>query len=149
MTYSSRRRHRPMARSMKRYISLSHDDCMLQLVDCRESSTLINHLLKGIPNSVIDWIQVRAVWGQMWGSMNITFARPRYVSEFLSVCDGAPSCCRQPCKMPALLLQHVTVTFNGDNKYVVPCSFLKYVLLQKSSCFQALPLRHLTFHKVV
>jgi len=32
-------------------------------VDCRESSTLIDHLLKGTPNSVIDWIQVRAVWG--------------------------------------------------------------------------------------
>jgi len=24
-----------------------------------------------------------------------------------SVCDGAPSCCRHPCKMPALLLQDV------------------------------------------
>ena len=33
------------------------DDCLLQLVDCRESSTLINHLLKGTPNSAIDWIQ--------------------------------------------------------------------------------------------
>jgi len=32
------------------------DDCVLQLVDCRESSTL-----KGTPNSAIDWIQVRAV----------------------------------------------------------------------------------------
>jgi len=39
------------------------DDCLLQLVDCGESSTLINHLLKGTPNSAIDWIQVRAVWG--------------------------------------------------------------------------------------
>ena len=38
------------------------DDCLLQLVGCRESSTLINHLLKGILNSAIDWIQVRAVW---------------------------------------------------------------------------------------
>jgi len=32
------------------------DDCLLQLVDCRESSMLIDHLLKGIPNSAIDWI---------------------------------------------------------------------------------------------
>jgi len=30
------------------------DDRLLQLVDCRESSTLIDHLLKGIPNSIID-----------------------------------------------------------------------------------------------
>ena len=34
------------------------DDRLLQLVDCRESLTL-----KGTPNSVIGWIQVRAVWG--------------------------------------------------------------------------------------
>ena len=39
------------------------DDCLLQLVDCRESSTLIDHLLKVTPNSANDWIQVRAVWG--------------------------------------------------------------------------------------
>ena len=38
------------------------DDCLLQLVDCRESLTLIDHLLKGTPSSAIDWIQVRAVW---------------------------------------------------------------------------------------
>ena len=38
------------------------DDRLFQLVDCRESSTLIDHLLKGNPNSVIDWIQVRDVW---------------------------------------------------------------------------------------
>jgi len=37
------------------------DDCLLQLVDCRESSTLINRLLKGTPNSAIDWIQVRCL----------------------------------------------------------------------------------------
>ena len=34
------------------------DDRLLQLVDCRESSTL-----KGTPNSASDWIQVRAVLG--------------------------------------------------------------------------------------
>ena len=42
-----------------------NDDRLLQLVDCRESSTLIDHLLKGTPNSVIDWIRVRAVWPQV------------------------------------------------------------------------------------
>ena len=31
--------------------------------DCHESSTLLDHLLKGTSNSVIDWIQVRAVRG--------------------------------------------------------------------------------------
>jgi len=39
------------------------DDCLLQLVDCFESSTLINHLLKGTPNNAIDWMQIRAVLG--------------------------------------------------------------------------------------
>jgi len=38
------------------------DDCLLQLVGCLASTTLIHHLLKGTPNSAIDWIQVRAVW---------------------------------------------------------------------------------------
>jgi len=32
------------------------DNGFLWLVDCRESSTLIGHLLKGIPNSIINWI---------------------------------------------------------------------------------------------
>ena len=48
--------------TLRQFAPLS-DDRLLQLVDCRESSTLIDHLLKGTPNSVIDWIQVRAVWG--------------------------------------------------------------------------------------
>ena len=48
--------------TLQQFAPLS-DECLLQLVDCRELSTLINHLLKGIPNSAIDWIQVRAVWG--------------------------------------------------------------------------------------
>jgi len=44
----------------------------------------------------------------------------------------------------------VTLDNNWDNKHVVSCcQFLKNVLLQKSSCFQLLLLRHLTFHKVV
>ena len=59
----------------------------------------------------------------MWGSINVTFSRCRYVGVFLAVCDGAPSCRRHPCKMPTLLLQDVTVTLdnNWDNKHVVPC----------------------------
>jgi len=89
--------------------------------------------------------------GHMWGSMNVTFSRRRYVGVFLAVCDGALSCCWHPCKMPALLLQHVTVTLdnNWDNKHVVPCCYfinMCNVLLQKSSCFVLLLLRHLTFH---
>jgi len=48
------------------------DDRLPQLVDCGESSTLIDRLLKGNPNSVIDWIQVRTVWGHISGSMNVT-----------------------------------------------------------------------------
>jgi len=36
--------------------ALLSDDCLLQLVDCLESSTLIDHLLKCISNSAIDWI---------------------------------------------------------------------------------------------
>ena len=48
--------------TLQQFATLS-DDCLFQLVDCRESSTLINHRLKGTPNSAIDWIQVRAVWG--------------------------------------------------------------------------------------
>jgi len=45
--------------TLQQFAPLS-DDC---LADCRESSTLINHLLKRTPNSAIDWMQVRAVWG--------------------------------------------------------------------------------------
>jgi len=64
------------------------DDCLLQLVDCLESSTLIDHLLNGTPNSAIDWIQVRAVWGPyvrldklevrrcVPGSVHVTARRP-------------------------------------------------------------------------
>jgi len=49
--------------TLQQFAPLS-DECLLQLVDCLESSTLIdllNVLLKGTPNSAIDWIQVRAV----------------------------------------------------------------------------------------
>ena len=37
-------------------MKLTRDDYLLQLVDCLESSTLIDHLLKDNPNSAIDWI---------------------------------------------------------------------------------------------
>ena len=37
-------------KTLQQFAPLS-DDCLLQLVDCLESSTLINHLLKGTPNS--------------------------------------------------------------------------------------------------
>jgi len=39
------------------------DDRLFQLVDCPESSTLMDHLLKNIPNHITVWIYVRAVWG--------------------------------------------------------------------------------------
>ena len=42
--------------TLRQFAPLS-DDRLLSLVDCRESSTLVDHLLKGTPNSVIDWIQ--------------------------------------------------------------------------------------------
>ena len=51
-----------ISETLRQFAPLS-DDRLLQLIDCRESSTLIDHLLKGTSNSVIDWIQVRAVWG--------------------------------------------------------------------------------------
>jgi len=47
--------------TLQQFAPLS-DDRLLQLVDCRESSTLTDHLLKGSPNSATDWIQVWAVW---------------------------------------------------------------------------------------
>jgi len=48
--------------TLQQFAPLS-DDCLLQQVDCLESPTLIAHLLKGILNSAIDWIQFRAYWG--------------------------------------------------------------------------------------
>jgi len=51
-----------ISETLQQFASLSVD-CLLYLFDCCESSTLIDHLLKGTPNSTIDWIQVRAVWG--------------------------------------------------------------------------------------
>ena len=46
---------------LRQFASLS-DDGLLQLVDCRGSSTLIDHLSKGTPNSVINWTKVQVVW---------------------------------------------------------------------------------------
>ena len=48
--------------TLRQFAPLS-DNRLLQLVDCRELSTLVDHLLKGPPNSIIDRIQVRAVRG--------------------------------------------------------------------------------------
>ena len=48
--------------TLQQFASLS-DDRLLQLVDCLESSTLIDLPLSDNPSSAIDWIQVRAVWG--------------------------------------------------------------------------------------
>ena len=39
--------------TLQQFAPLS-DDCLLLLVDCLESSPLINHLLKGVPKSAIN-----------------------------------------------------------------------------------------------
>jgi len=41
--------------TLQQFAPLS-DDRLLQLVNCRKSSTLISHLLKNIPNSINDQI---------------------------------------------------------------------------------------------
>ena len=48
--------------------------------------------------------------------MNVTFSRRRYVGLFLPVCDGAPSCRRHPCKMPALLQGLQAAAMIGSNE---------------------------------
>jgi len=123
-TYWSRRRHWPMARSMKRCNSSSHSvtiacfSWLSWIVDVDKPS-VEGHLkqcnrLDSSPGCLGPHVRL---------DMNVTFSRRRYVSVFLAMCDGASSCCRHPCKMPALLLQDVTVTVdnNWDNKHVVPC----------------------------
>jgi len=42
--------------TLRQFAPLDSDDRLLQLADCRESSTLISHLLKNIPNSLNDQI---------------------------------------------------------------------------------------------
>ena len=59
--------------TLRQFAPLS-DDRLLQLVVCRESSTLIDHLSMSTPNSVMDWIEVRAVC-HMSGSTNVTCQR--------------------------------------------------------------------------
>jgi len=44
------------ANQMLRQFAPLSDNRLLQLVDCRELSKLIGHLLKNIPNRIIDWI---------------------------------------------------------------------------------------------
>src|SRR6218665_2620980 len=71
------------------------DDCFFQLIHCSETSTTAYHLLKGAPNSVVDWIQVRAVW-EPHVRLNEKNVLPSQILHIvlLAVCDGAPSCCR-------------------------------------------------------
>jgi len=38
--------------TLRQFVPLSDD----RLVDCHESTTLIDHLLKNFPNRIIDWI---------------------------------------------------------------------------------------------
>ena len=54
------------------------DDCLLQLVDSRESSTLINHLLRAAQTAQSTEFKSGLFGGQMWGSMYLTFSRRRY-----------------------------------------------------------------------
>ena len=58
-TRSCRRRHSFIARFINEALGQFaplRDNCILQLLDWGESSTTINHLLDGTPNSVVDWI---------------------------------------------------------------------------------------------
>jgi len=47
--------HGTINQTLRQFAPLS-DDRLLQLADCCESSKLIGHLLKNIPNDIIDWI---------------------------------------------------------------------------------------------
>ena len=65
VTYSRRRRHSLIQLSMKRcdkFFPFS-DNYLLQFFYSLEFSSVINSLLKGTPDSVIDGIKTRAVWG--------------------------------------------------------------------------------------
>ena len=87
---------------------------------------MINHVLKGIPNSEVDWIQVRAVWGPNLSLDELDVLTTQvYVGVFLAVCDGAPSCRRHPRKMPALLLKDVTVALDNTINTLFLVNFLK------------------------
>ena len=46
--------------TLQQFAPLS-DNCLLQLVDCLDSSMLIDRLLNCTPNSTMDWIQVQTV----------------------------------------------------------------------------------------
>ena len=99
----------PMARSMKRCNSLSHS----VTISCFSWLNVVNRRRW----LAIWWRAPQTVHSTGW-TMNVTFSRRRYVGVFLAVCDGAQSCRKHPCKMPALLLQDVKVTLdnNWDNK---------------------------------
>jgi len=59
--------------TLRQFAPLS-DDRLLHLVDWLELSTVIDHLLKGPLNSIIDRVLVRAVWAHMSGSTNVDHA---------------------------------------------------------------------------
>ena len=128
--------------TLQQFAPLS-DDCLLHLVDCLESPNRRRwktFCWKALQAAQSTGFKSGLFEGHMWGSMNVTFSLRRYVGVFQAVCDGAPSCCRYPWKMPALLLQDVTATLDNNlhNKHVVPCrSIINMcnVLLQKSSSF--------------
>jgi len=125
MTHSNPQRHWPITWSMKRSNSLPHSvmiACFSWLIVVNRRRWWTN--CRRAPQTVQSTVFKSGLFGgHIWGSMNMTFPRRRYVAAFLAVCDGVPSCCRHPCKMPALILQDVTVTLdnNWDNKHVVPC----------------------------
>src|SRR6218665_2619259 len=77
---------------MKRCDSLVHS---VTIVSFSETSTTVYHLLKGAPNSVVDWIQFRAVWGPhvRLNERNVLTSQILH-SVLIAACDGAPSCCR-------------------------------------------------------
>jgi len=76
--------------TLRQFAPLSHDR-LLQLVDCRESLTLIDRLLKGTSSSVIDWIQVRAVWGPHVRLDEHDVLTPSLIAPLVSGIAGSPA----------------------------------------------------------
>ena len=69
------------------------DNCLLQFFHSLEFSSVINSLLKGTPDSVIDGIKIRAVWGPHVKLDEIDFLFLQVLDIVLrAVCAGAPSC---------------------------------------------------------
>jgi len=59
--------------TLRQFATVS-DNRLLQLMDCRVLSTLIDHLLKNIPNSIIDRNWVWVFFAHMPGSINVDHA---------------------------------------------------------------------------